>query len=131
VSVSVALKGLLHELILPQRFLDPKSAANVLNQLKWIAATGSVRRLQLGTDVLAFAPYRVKQLEQKQRELSIAGASDKEQLTAAQEKIGLLEQQLVEKSIRRRVGPICLGSGRACRSRRNAGEGIRIPHPAT
>lgn len=86
-----------HELILPQWLSSPMQAANGLNRLRWSAARGSVRRLQLGTDVLSFPVYRAKVLEQRQRELSLAGATEKEQLAAAQERITLLEQQLNEK----------------------------------
>ena len=87
-----------HELILSQWFSQPAQAAAVLTRLRWTAANGSVRRLQLGTDVFSFAPFRVKQLEQKQLELSAAGASEKEQLAAAQKRIDLLREQLDEKT---------------------------------
>jgi hypothetical protein len=87
-----------HELILSQWFSQPAQAAAVLTRLRWTAANGSVRRLQLGTDVFSFAPFRVKQLEQKQVELSAAGASEKEQLAAAQKRIDLLKDQLDEKT---------------------------------
>jgi hypothetical protein len=69
-----------------------------MNRLRWSAARGSVRRLQLGSDVFSFPVYRAKVLEQKQKELSIAGATDKEQLNAAKVRINLLEQQLDEKT---------------------------------
>ena len=87
-----------HQLILPQWLTTPDQASVGMSRLRWAAATGSVRRLQLGTDVLSFAAYRVKLLEQKQRELIDAGATDKEQLAAARQRIGLLEQQLDKKT---------------------------------
>lgn len=87
-----------HQLILPQWLATPTQASFGMARLRWAAATGSVRRLQLGTDVLSFAPFRAKQLERQQLELSKAGATEKEQLVAAQKRIELLDQQLKAKA---------------------------------
>lgn len=87
-----------HQLILPQWLSTPSQASFGMARLRWAAATGSVRRLQIGTDVLSFAAYRVRLLEQKQRELTDVGATEKEQLTTARQRIELLEQQLDEKT---------------------------------
>lgn len=82
-----------HELILPDRLSNPEDAALRLRQ---IAAIGSVRRLQLGKDVPAFAALRTRWLQQKQLELQTSGASDREQLEAAQIRIALLQKQFDE-----------------------------------
>jgi hypothetical protein len=87
-----------HQLILPQWLSTPSQASFAMARLRWAAATGSVRRLQLVTDVMSFAAYRVRVLEQRQRELTSTGATEKEQLGAAQQKIDLLVQQLGEKT---------------------------------
>jgi len=87
-----------HQLILPQWISNPSQTMAASTRLRWTAASGSVRRLQLGSDVFSFAPLRAKQLEQKQLELNAEGASEKDQLAAAQKRIDLLAEQLIEKS---------------------------------
>ena len=87
-----------HELLLSRSFATPADATSALTKLRWLAAKGSVRRLHLGTDVFSFVPYRVKELEEKQRQLGLAGASDEEQLSAAKERMRLLQEQLAEKT---------------------------------
>lgn len=82
-----------HELLLPK---EAAGDAEGLKQLRWIAARGSVRRLELGTDVLSFAQLKLRSLEQKQRQLAQHGAADHEQLTAANEQIAILQEQLRE-----------------------------------
>lgn len=85
-----------HELILPRRASSPADAESSLTRLRWIAANGSVRRLQLGVDVLSFAPLKALGLEQKQRELQKVGATDVEQLSAANKRIEILEERARE-----------------------------------
>jgi hypothetical protein len=85
-----------HDLILAERFGTPEGAATTLKRLRWNAALGSITRLALGTEVLAFASLRLKSLEQKQIALRRSGAPEKEQLQAATERIGSLEEQLKE-----------------------------------
>lgn len=85
-----------HELLLPQAFATPSTAAAAMTKLRWIAANGSVRRLQLGKDVLAFASLKSQALEKRQLALQNLGATDSEQLEAANERIRLLESQLEE-----------------------------------
>ena len=85
-----------HELVLPRKHLSPADAAAFLTRLRWIAANGSVRRLQLGKDVLAFASLKSKGLQKRQLELQNIGATDREQLEAANERIVLLEKELAE-----------------------------------
>lgn len=85
-----------HELILPARFVNPVGALTSLTRLRWIAANGSVRRLQLGKDVLAFAALKALSLQQKQIELQDIGATDREQLEAARVRLTFLQDQLKE-----------------------------------
>lgn len=85
-----------HELLLPHRFLSERAADSALARIRWIAANGSVRRLQLGKDVLAFAALKSQGLQKKQLSLQNVGASEREQLEAANERINLLERELAE-----------------------------------
>lgn len=85
-----------HELILPRRPSTTEDAESALTRLRWIAANGSVRRLQLGIDVLSFAPLKALALEQRQRELQKVGATDLEQLRSANERISILEERTRE-----------------------------------
>ena len=85
-----------HELVLLKRQSSPQDAESALTRLRWIAANGSVRRLHLGTDVLPFGYLKTLGLEQRQRELQRAGATDSEQLKTANERIGILEEQVKE-----------------------------------
>jgi hypothetical protein len=82
-----------HELVLPRQAVGD---AEGLKRLRWIAATGSVRRLELGTDVLSFAQLKLRSLEQRQRELVKGGAAEHEQLISAYEQVALLQEQLRE-----------------------------------
>ncbi|HEX4022387.1 MAG TPA: hypothetical protein VHX63_14675 [Acidobacteriaceae bacterium] len=85
-----------HELILPTRFSTPTAASASLTRLRWIAANGSVRRLALGKDVLAFASLKGRELAQRQAQLELVGATDREQLEAARERLGLMDRQVRE-----------------------------------
>jgi hypothetical protein len=85
-----------HELILPDRFHTPSMADLAKTQLCWIAASGSVRRLRLGVDILSFASLRSHGLERRQAELREAGATEREQLEAAQNQIVMLKEQIEE-----------------------------------
>lgn len=85
-----------HELLLPQSFSSLSAATAAMTRLRWIAAHGSVRRLQLGRDVLAFAALKSQTLQKRQLALQNVGATDSEQLEAANERIRLLESQLEE-----------------------------------
>lgn len=82
-----------HELLLPR---EAGGEAEGLKRLRWIAATGSVRRLELGKDVLSFAQLKLRSLEQRQHELVQSGAAQHEQLTAANEQMAILQKQLQE-----------------------------------
>jgi hypothetical protein len=85
-----------HDLILPTRMSTPADAEAALTRLRWVAANGSVRRLQLGVDVWSFAPLKALGLEQRQRELEKVGTTDLEQLRAANERIGILDERVRE-----------------------------------
>jgi hypothetical protein len=82
-----------HELLLPTQVTSDEEG---LKRLRWIAARGSVRRLELGRDVLAYAPLKLRSLQQWQRELSQSGAGEHEQLAAANQQNALLQKQLHE-----------------------------------
>lgn len=82
-----------HELVLPK---PGAQNADGLKRLRWLAAIGSVRRLELGTDVLSFAQIKLRSLEQRQAELVRSAAPERDHIAAAYEQIALLEEQLRE-----------------------------------
>lgn len=79
-------------------FVDPKAdeerVKSTLAALRWIAANESIRRLQLGTDVLAFSAVREASLDVERERLKQAGSADTEQLRAAQAQIDALKDDL-------------------------------------
>jgi hypothetical protein len=83
-----------HDLFVPKDAYDPSESANILSRLRWNAARASVRRLQLGSHVLSFASVRNQSLQRRQEELSRSGASEKELLKAAEQRLAALDQQL-------------------------------------
>ncbi|MGA7524075.1 MAG: hypothetical protein WBW84_16605 [Acidobacteriaceae bacterium] len=85
-----------HELVLPPKVLTPTWPTAALTRLRWIAANGSVRRLNLGRDVVAFASLKAEEIQQRQARLAQTGASEREQLEAAEERLALMEVQLAE-----------------------------------
>jgi hypothetical protein len=85
-----------HDLILPDRISSADGAAATMKRLRWSAALGSVTRLKLGSDVTTFAAIRLRSLEQRQIELRDTGASEQEQLLAAQGRIETLLSQVEE-----------------------------------
>lgn len=85
-----------HELVLPPPGLTAVIANKLLTKLRWIAANGSVRRLTLGKDIMAFALIKAKEIQQRQQNLEESGATEREQLDAAREHIALLESELEE-----------------------------------
>jgi hypothetical protein len=82
-----------HELVLPK---SGTQNADGLKRLRWLAATGSVRRLALGIDILSFAQIKLRSLEQRHAELARSAAPAADQIAAAYEQIALLEEQLLE-----------------------------------
>ncbi|RDE49301.1 MAG: hypothetical protein DVS81_17330 [Candidatus Accumulibacter meliphilus] len=79
-------------------FIDPKPseerARSTLTALRWLAANESIRRLQLGADVLAFSAVREASLDVERERLRQAGSADTEQLRAAQAQIDALKDDL-------------------------------------
>ncbi len=85
-----------HELILANRFQNPAGVTDSSTRLCWIAANRSVRRIQLGSDVMSFASLKAHGLERKQAELWNAGATEREQLETAEKRIVFLKEQVNE-----------------------------------
>ncbi len=83
-----------HDLFVPRDPLDAAEGQRIASRIQWTVAKASVRRFALGRDVLSFATLRSKSLQRRQQELTLAGASDKEQLIAAGQRIKSLEEQL-------------------------------------
>jgi len=83
-----------HRLVLAQNVLSQKGSADCASWMKSLAATESVRRTRLGAEVLAFSTIRNTSLQLKQLQLEEEGASDTEQLDAANTRIAALETAL-------------------------------------
>lgn len=79
-------------------FVDPKPseerAKSTLTALRWLAANESIRRLQLGADVLAFSAVREASLDVERERLKQTGSADTEQLQVAQAQIDALKDDL-------------------------------------
>lgn len=79
-------------------FIDPAAsgerARSTLTALRWLAANESIRRLQLGTEVLAFSAVREASLDVERARLQQTGSADTEQLRAAQAQIDALKDDL-------------------------------------
>lgn len=79
-------------------FVDPKAnqdgTGSTLTALRWIAANESIRRLQLGADVLAFSAVREASLDIERERLNQEGSADAEQLRAAHAQIDALKDDL-------------------------------------
>lgn len=73
---------------------EDERARSAMTALRWIAANESIRRLQLGTDVLAFSAVRDASLDFERERLKQAGSADSEQLRAAQVQIAALKDDL-------------------------------------
>ncbi len=83
-----------HRLITGDRLANPMGRAQAVRWLRGMAAEESLRRNRLGRDVLAFNEIRNARLRARQNELATEGASESEQLKAAQVAISALEAQL-------------------------------------
>ena len=69
--------------------------------MRWmrsLAATESIRRILLGRDVLAFAAIRNVSLQFRQQQLKSQGASDSDQLAAANARIDALEKDVSDQN---------------------------------
>jgi hypothetical protein len=85
-----------HKLIIAEQL---SSAEQRLQCERWIRSTAaheSIRRQRMGIDVVPFASIRSSALELKQQRLAQEGASDNEQLQAAQARISALELQITD-----------------------------------
>ncbi|MFL9913943.1 hypothetical protein PQR75_00745 [Paraburkholderia fungorum] len=83
-----------HRLFFVNANSDEERAKLTLAALRWIAANESIRRLQLGADVLAFSAVREAGLDVERERLKQAGSADTEQLQAAQGQIDALKDDL-------------------------------------
>jgi hypothetical protein len=83
-----------HRLVLADQISSSEGAAQCTRWMRCLAATESIRRTRLGTDVLAFAAIRNASLQFKQQQLEQEGASDTRKLEAAHARIKALETEL-------------------------------------
>lgn len=83
-----------HRLFFVEPKAGPERARSALTALRWLAANESIRRLQLGADVLAFSAVREASLDVERERLKQTGSADTEQLLAAQAQIDALKDDL-------------------------------------
>jgi hypothetical protein len=83
-----------HQLFLLDHQSTTEKAGRITGWLRRIAADESLRRLRLGHDVLSFSAVREQSLDVKRAQLEQRGASDIEQLTAAQAQVSSLKEDL-------------------------------------
>jgi hypothetical protein len=82
-----------HRLVLAEQLATADGAAQCDRWLRWLAASESLRRVTLGRDVLFFGTIRNASLTSRQQRLVREGASDTEQLAAANARIRAFEEQ--------------------------------------
>ncbi len=85
-----------HELVLADRLSTTENASRVSARLRQLAATESLRRFRLGHDVLSYAAVRAQSLDLERTRLEREGASDTEQLSAAQAQTATLKEDLTK-----------------------------------
>lgn len=90
---SVASDPYGHRLVLASLLTTSEGVAQCNRWMRSLAATESIRRARLGKDVLAFAGIRNASLLVSQKRLEEDGASDSDQLAAANARILALEGQ--------------------------------------
>ncbi|WP_427913949.1 hypothetical protein ACPWT1_03035 [Ramlibacter sp. MMS24-I3-19] len=83
-----------HRLFFTAASGNDERARSTLTALRWIAANESVRRFELGTDVLAFSAVREASLDVERQRLKQAGSAEIEQLRAAQAQIDALKDDV-------------------------------------
>jgi hypothetical protein len=88
-----------HELIFPEQLTSEAGSRAALTKLRWISAIGSIRRLELGKDVFAFASIKSQSLQKRQLELQGAGRTTQEKLAASEARGKILEEQLKESEL--------------------------------
>jgi len=87
-----------HRLVLADQINTSDGAARCARWMRQLAAGESIRRTKLGRDVLAFSAIRNASLQVRQEILKSEGASDADQLKAANERISALEKDLTQQS---------------------------------
>jgi hypothetical protein len=85
-----------HDLFLADRLSTADEAARVSGWMRRVAAGETLRRLRLGRDVLSFATVREQSLDRKRSRLEDEGASEREQLIAAQTQVSTLKEDLAK-----------------------------------
>lgn len=85
-----------HRLILADQLSTDDGLERCSRWIRSLAASESIRRSRLGDDILAFSEIRNASLKYRQQQLEDEGANDSEQLTAAKERIKILEKQADE-----------------------------------
>ena len=88
-----------HRLVLGDHLSTRDGAAQCMRWMRSLAATESIRRILLGRDVLAFAAIRNASLQSRQQQLKRQGASDSEQLAAANARIEALEREVSDQNV--------------------------------
>jgi len=83
-----------HRLVLADQIGAAGGGARCARWMRQLAATDSIRRAKLGSDVLAFSDIRSASLEARQRTLESEGASDADQLEAAKARLATLEKDV-------------------------------------
>jgi len=83
-----------HELILREEISTATDAEKAGNWMRRLAASESITRVRLGRGVLSFTAVRQQSLDLSRSRLEYEGASDTDQLVAAQKQINLLKGDL-------------------------------------
>jgi hypothetical protein len=83
-----------HRLFLTDRTADDDRVKSTVTALRWIAANESVRRFQLGQDVLAFSAVREASLDVARARLQQSGTASSEQLATAHAQIDALKDDV-------------------------------------
>ncbi|WP_454628916.1 hypothetical protein [Bradyrhizobium cenepequi] len=83
-----------HRLVIADHLLTKDGPSQCSRWMRTLAASLSVRQARIGEEVLAFAAIRNSSLKLKQQRLATEGASDNEQLKAAQLRLTTLEKQI-------------------------------------
>jgi hypothetical protein len=83
-----------HRLVIADHLLTADGPTQCARWMRTLAGNESIRQTLIGDEVLAFAGIRNSSLKLRQQRLAREGASDVEQLQAAQLRISTLEQQV-------------------------------------
>lgn len=85
-----------HRLFLADQLSNVEAQNRCSRWMRQIAATESIRHNKLGTEVLSFANIRNASLRVRQEQLTARGASESEQLAAAEARIKALEKDILD-----------------------------------